>query len=300
MDRRYMKKAIHAGEMRLFAGTQLTIPAGKAMLLDEFKNIFDSILKDQKRITPNLLTSVVSYVVPTAKGLEIGFGMIPSPQGEIGKVDGETLDEHAVREMENRLALCVKIASNGITRGNELALTAEEAALYAEDVQNKLADADDERIAREVAKRARGNLTLFELPTGPEEIGGQHNVPTYFPARQNLRLRSCQVVGWPTQSRAILALPASANCPSVGSLVRDGKLKVRVAKDSQEALLLKCADLSRILFDVDVNLGEDLSPKKVDPAVMLLHEPERILEEARIRIVAAKDIAVPDFVQAHP
>jgi 1,2-phenylacetyl-CoA epoxidase catalytic subunit len=122
--------------------------------------------------------------------------MIPSPQGEIGKANGESLDEHSIREMEKRLAVCVKIASNGIARGNELALTAEETALYAEDVRSKLADTDDERIAREVAKRARGNLTLFELPTGPEEIGGQHNVPTYFPARQNLTLRSCQVVSW--------------------------------------------------------------------------------------------------------
>lgn len=287
MDRRYIKKAIQAGEMRLFAGTQLTIPAGKLMLLDEFKSIFDSILKDQKRITPNLLTSVVSYVTPTAKGLEIGFGMIPSPQGEMGKNQGETLDEHAIREMENRLAVCVKIASNGITRGNEFALTAEETALYAEDVQNKFADTDDERIAREVAKRARGNLTLFELPTGPEEIGGQHNVPTYFPAKQNVTLRSCQVVSWPAQFRAILAVPSSANCPSLSSIVKDEKLKVRVAKDSHEALLLKCADLSRIPFDVDVNLGEDLSPKKIDPVVTMVHEPLRILEEARIRIEAA-------------
>jgi hypothetical protein len=83
-------------------------------------------------------------------------------------------------------------------------------------------------------------------------------------------------------------LPAPADYPDLGSLLKDGKLRVRVAKDSHEALLLKCADLSRILFDVDVNLGEDLSPKKIDPAVTLLHEPERILEEARVRIVAAK------------
>lgn len=287
MDRRYIKKAIQAGEMRLFAGTQLTIPTGKPMLLDEFKSIFDSILKDQKRITPNLLTSVVSYVTPTAKGLEIGFGMIPSPQGEMGKNEGETLDEHAIREMENRLAVCVKIASNGITRGNEFAVTAEETALYAEDVQNKFADTDDERIAREVAKRARGNLTLFELPTGPEEIGGQHNVPTYFPARQNMTLRSCQVVAWPAQARVILALSAPANCPTLDSLLNRGTLKVRVTKDSHEALLLKCADLSRILFDVDVNMGEDLSPKKIDPVVTMVHEPGRILQEARIRIEAA-------------
>jgi hypothetical protein len=68
MDRRYIKKAIQAGEMRLFAGTQLTIPAGKPMLVDEFKTVFDAILKDQKRITPNLMTSVVSYITPNSKG----------------------------------------------------------------------------------------------------------------------------------------------------------------------------------------------------------------------------------------
>ncbi len=51
--------------------------------------------------------------------------------------------------------------------------------------------------------------------------------------------------------------------------------------------MLRCADLSRILFDVDVNLGEDLSPKKIDPVVTMVHEPLRILEKARIRIEAA-------------
>ena len=287
MDKRYISKAMQAGEMRLFAGTQLTIPAGQRMLLDEFKCKFDMILKDQRRITPKLLTSVVSYVMPTATGLEIGFGMVPSPQGEIGKAASEALDEHAIRELERKLALCVKIASNGIARGNEFALTAEEAALYAEDVRSKLDDVDD-GIAREVAKRARGNLTLFELPTGLEEIGGRHNVPTYFSAMQDLTLRSCQVHSWQSQSRVILALPASADFPCLNSLLKDRKLKVRVTKDSRELLLLKCADLSRTGFDVDINLGEYLSPKRIDPTVTLIHEPDRILEEARIRIEAAK------------
>lgn len=294
MDKRYIRKALQAGELRFFAGAQITFPSGQLVLLEDFRSTINVLLKDQKRITPDQLTSLVSYIQHTPAGIQVCFGMVPSPQGDICKADGEPLDEYAIREIEKRLAMYVKVASNSIDQGNELALTAEESAMYAEDVRNNLSDADDERIAREVAKRAQGTLALFELASGPKEIGGKHNVPTHYPEKQDLTLRSCKVLRWPTRNQAILSLPDLATYTSLSSIATNDRIQVAVSANSREALLLRCADLFGISVDLDINLGEELSPRKIKPQVSKVHDHARVLNETRIRIDA---ISCPESIE---
>jgi hypothetical protein len=137
------------------------------------------------------------------------------------------------------------------------------------------AAATDEKVARAVAKRSRKQSTLFNLATGEVELGGQHKIPVQFPEREDILLRGCRVVRWPGEFQCeVQSAELDAN-PRLASLARDGKLKARVGRDSEEYFVACCAHTAQVLVDLSLNLVEELHPARVTPWLMAVHGGEK-------------------------
>ena len=146
---------------------------------------------------------------------------------------------------------------------------------------------EEQRIAREVAKRSKQReVTVFELQPGPYQLGGEINVPLHYPSNDDTILKDCKFHHWQGATAALLESPTFAEDSRLKPCLTKGKLKVKFIPDSPEEFALDCAKMSRIKFDVVVNLAEELSPQRTTCHLMEFTDEEAILSAARERIEA--------------
>lgn len=284
MDKRYLNKCIKEGAYRPFVVARLTLPRDQPIPLDQLMDTLKALLRDQKIMTPEEAGAIVAMVQHAATGLAVRFGMVASPQADITKSSDMGIDEHRFRELDARLAICVKIAANSILEGQAFVLTAEENMLYASAVRDTLAKAASEKMARAVAKRARGTASLFDLGDKSVELGGKHNIPTKYPDGENLILRGCCIEHWPAKTKAAIKIKKCEEQTWLKPFIKKGKIDIWVPADSESMFALKCADASNVSFDVTLNLVENLSPKRTEPHVIAVNGHDAILGQTRARI----------------
>lgn len=286
MINKYYKQCIAQNRYRIFAATKIIIPLN-GMLLDEFNSIVNRALADQRRITPAELSGVFPFLEKTAEGVSLMFVFVPPPQSDFFDLTTWGCDEEALRALEKKLGVVSKEVAEAIKGGNNFAIKASQAHLHAEDVRAEFEKMEEQWIARGAAKRSKDKeIRIFELQPGPSQLGGEINLPLHYPSSQDIILKSCKFHRWQGTTQALLESPTFENDNRLTPCLNHGKLKVKFLPDSPEEFALDCAKMSRVRFDIVVNLTEELSPQRVICNLMGVTDEEAIINAAKVRIEA--------------
>lgn len=286
MTNKYYKQCIEQGRYRVFAGTEIFL-SQNGLLLDELMTTIKRVLADQRRITPSDISGVLPVVQATAHGLSLKFVFVPPPQSDFFDPTTWGCDEEALRALEKNLAVVSKDVVEAIKGGTNFARKASQAPLHAEDVRALFDKMEEQRIARGVAKRSKDKqITVFELQPGPFQLGGEINLPLHYPSGQDIILKGCKFHRWQGATQVLLESPTFVDDNRLKSCLNQGKLKVKFLPDSPEEFVLDCAKMSRLRFDLIVNLTEELSPQRIICHLMGFTDEETIINTAKIRIEA--------------
>lgn len=287
MPNKYYKQCIDLGRYRVFVGTEIILPQN-GLHLDDLMATIKQLLADQQRITPSeISTGVHPLLQSTPKGICLKFVFVPPPQSDFFDPSTWGCEEELLRSAEKILAVVSKAVANAILGGTGFAKKASCEPLHAEDVRALFEKMEEQRIAREVAKRSKQReVTVFELQPGPYQLGGEINVPLHYPSNEDIVLKDCKFQRWQGATAALLESPTLGEDSRLKPCLNKGKLKVKFIPDSPEEFALECAKMSRIKFDVVVNLAEELSPQRITCHLMKFSDEKAIINAAGERIEA--------------
>lgn len=226
------------------------------------------ILDETPEITLKLAVTMKNQgalIAPNDDESPVDIGNLATPTSSLSltKQNGLSLEASAVAEAEQIAQACARLSKGAIDVANTLVERAEREHLSIESASPTFAASPDENISRNAYCRARGPEQTLSFLGEERILGGGHAIPNQLYSKETFSLTQCRVAISHKNNRRYLK--ARVDDPEWLRLIRSFPMAVEELDgdlESDEMYLLRLAEASNQLVDVDVCLTEKVVTKK--------------------------------------
>lgn len=193
----------------------------------------------------------------------MGASVAPSAFSPQDRQVSSPLETSAIAESEDIARTCARRAKGAIDAAGILIKRAEQESLSIESATPEFAASPDEKITRNVYERAQGPEQILSFSGDDRILGGSHAIPKQLLSKATFKLTQCKVaISTKNNSRY---LQGNADDPEWQRLIEWSRPVVDELdgdSTSDEMYLLRLAEASNQLVDVDVCITEKPSSKR--------------------------------------
>ena len=233
--------------------------AGAAVVLEDLPDITLKLVVPRK--TQGALIARWDGHCVAGVGGSAGPSVFAPLKGQIGG-NTLTLEESAMVEAEEIARASARVSKAAIDAANNIVEKAEQESLCVETATPAFAASPDERVTRSAYCRARGAEQILSFLGDERLLGGGHTIPNQLNSQTTFALTQCKVaILGKNNSRH---LQGSAQDPEWQRLIEWSGFVVDELEGeeaSDEMFLLRLAEATNQLVDVDVCIKEKVSTK---------------------------------------
>ena len=295
MNKRQIKIAIKQNKCLTLAATQIKLEPGEKLLPEDLVSLLNRLQTDSHSFLTPSLGHVQCVVEMTTVGLNLGWVMIPSEQGNLLATpdsttpdsttpDSTTLDSGAMQELQEKLTFIAREVVASIDMGNELAHEISRDGMTSNEIINRLQSAPNKLVTRKVTARAAGPQISFVFPDGEHQLGGNLLIPKEYTSDESISINNCQVVRWISEKEIKLRANSLPTDTRFSTFFKKNEFCVRVQRGGVDSSILNCASFSETSFNIDVSRGLLLKNEKHVLQLAKIHNPLAILEAGQSRL----------------
>lgn len=231
--------------------------AGAMVVLDEMPEIYLKLVAPMK--TQGALIALDDEHGSTGTGTSVA----PPAYAPLDRQGNSPLEASAIAEAEEIARTCARLAKGAIDAADVLIKRAEQESLSIESASSDFAGSPDEKITRETYGRAQGPEQKLSFSGDVRILGGRHTTPKLLHSKATFELTQCKVAI--SRKNNCCHLHGHADDPEWQRLIKwSGYMVDELDGDatSDEMYLLRLAEVSNQLVDVDVCVTEKPSSKK--------------------------------------
>lgn len=194
---------------------------------------------------------------------DTGNSVAASAFSPLGKQENSPLEASAIAEAEEIARACARLAKDAIDAAGMLIKRAEQESLTIEAATPEFTASPDEKITRNTYDRAQGPEQTLSFSGDERILGGGHAIPKQLHSKATFALKQCKVAI--SSKRNSHYLQGNADDPEWQRLSKWSSYIVdELDSDvtSDEMYLLRLAEVSNQLVDVDVCVTENPSSRK--------------------------------------
>jgi hypothetical protein len=270
MHNKSITQKIEDGEFEIFVETGVTNKKQKFMTLDSLIIQFRRLSSKLNQITPSKLGKLLPIVMIDGE-FSIAAGRILEDQGSLLET-AKSIEESARQEIIEKFKEAEKTSIGSIKEGNRVAKDMLKSKILREDLEERMLDVTDERVARNVIDLARGSKTVVDFKNSSQTIGGSLDIPKDVAGSQRISYQNCRIVTFAGKNDFDIEV-------DVESENKNPKKSIRVSCDKSSSLnvLMHLAGSVSARFDCEVRAIEEIKSKKLKLMVINLPEPMQIL-----------------------